>query len=109
MISLRLWELSSLALPLTCILAAQAAFIWAFARFVAFPLLGRNFDAAVMAGGLCGFGLGATPNAMANMDAVASRHGYSTLPFVIVPLVGVMFVDIINVFTITIFLNIIGA
>ena len=108
MISLRLWELASLALPLTCILAAQAAFIWAFARFAAFPLLGKNYDAAVMAGGLCGFGLGATPNAMANMDAVSRRHGYSTLPFVVVPLVGVIFVDIINVFTITVFLNIIG-
>ena len=107
MISLKLWELASLALPLTCILFSQAVFIWAFARFVVFPLLGGNYDAAVMTGGLCGFGLGATPNAMANMNAVSERHGYSTLPFVVVPLVGVIFVDIINVMCITLFLNII--
>ena len=106
MISLKLWELASLALPLTCILLCQTAFIWAFARFAAFPLLGGNFDAAVMTGGLCGFGLGATPNAMANMNAVSARHGYSTLPFVVVPLVGVIFVDILNVMCITIFLNV---
>ena len=108
MISLRLWELASLALPLASILLCQAVFMWAFARFLAFPLLGGNFDAAVMAGGVCGFGLGATPNAMANMNAVCARHGHSTLAFVVVPLVGVIFVDIINVFTITFFLNLIG-
>lgn len=108
MISLRLWELSGLALPLSCILFAQALFIWAFARFAAFPLLGGDFNAAVLVSGLCGFGLGATPNAMANMDAVSSRHGYSSLPFVVVPLVGVIFVDIINVMVITLFLNFIG-
>ena len=107
MVSLKLWELASLALPLTCILLCQSAFIWVFARFLAFPLLGGNFDAAVMAGGVCGFGLGAIPNAMANMNAVCARHGHSTLAFVVVPLVGVIFVDIINVFTITVFLNLI--
>ncbi len=105
MASLRLWELSGLALPLMVILLSQALFIALFAWFVAFPLLGKNYDAAVLVAGLCGFGLGATPNAMANMSAVCYKYHYSTGPFVIVPIVGAMFVDIINTGIITLFLN----
>ena len=60
----------------------------------------------MLTGGVCGFGLGATPNAMANMKAVCSKHGYSSLPFIVVPLVGAIFVDILNVTVITVFLNI---
>lgn len=105
MISLRLWELAGLALPMIVILSAQILLMWAFCRFVAFPLLGRSYDAAVLVSGLCGFGLGATPNAMANMEAVTGRNGYSAMPFLVVPLVGAIFVDILNVFTITMFLN----
>ena len=62
----------------------------------------------LLTGGLCGFGLGATPNAMANMKAVCGKNGYSSLPFVVVPLVGAIFVDILNVTLITLFLNFIG-
>ena len=105
MVSLRLWELSGIALPLLLILAVQVGVIALFARFVAFPLLGRNYDAAVLVGGLCGFGLGATPNAMANMSAICSRFRYAPMPFVIIPIVGAMFVDIINIGVISLFLS----
>lgn len=107
MVSLRLWELSGIALPLLGILCAQALLMALYARFVAFPVLGRNYDAALLVSGLCGFGLGATPNAMANMSAVASRHRYSTMPFMVIPIVGAVFVDIINIGLITLFANLI--
>lgn len=107
MVSLRLWELADLALPLAVILAAQALLILLYARFAAFPLLGKDYDAAVLVSGLCGFGLGATPNAMANMSAVCSRYHYAVKPFVIVPIVGAMFVDLINTTVVTLFFNLI--
>ena len=107
MASLRLWELASLALPLALILLAQVAFMLVYGAFVAFPLLGRNYDAAVLVSGLCGFGLGATPNAMANMSAVCYKYRYAVQPFIIVPIIGAMFVDIINTGVITVFLNLI--
>ena len=105
MASLRLWELASLALPLTLILVAHVAFLALFGAFVAFPLLGKDYDSAVLVSGLCGFGLGATPNAMANMSAVCFKYRYAVKPFIIVPIVGAMFVDIINTGVITLFLN----
>ena len=107
MASLRLWELASLALPLCLILLAQVAFMAFYGAFVAFPLLGRNYDGAVLVSGLCGFGLGATPNAMANMSAVCYKYRYTVNPFIIVPVIGAMFVDIINTGIITLFLNLI--
>jgi len=103
--SLKLWELSDLAVPLVLMLLAQVVLMFVFARYVAFPILGRDYNAAVMIGGICGFGLGATPNAMANMSAVCSKYGYSSLPFIVIPIIGVMFVDIMNIFVVTIFLN----
>lgn len=107
MISLRLWELQSLALPLIVILAFQVLMMALFVYWVAFPLLGRNYDAAVLCAGMCGFGLGATPNAMANMSAVCYKYRYTVKPFLIVPIIGAMFADLINTGMITIFLNII--
>lgn len=107
MASLRLWELASMALPLLLILAAQVAFMTIYSAFVAFPVLGKNYDSAVLVSGLCGFGLGATPNAMANMSAVCFKYRYAVKPFIIVPIIGAMFVDIINTGIITIFLNLI--
>jgi ESS family glutamate:Na+ symporter len=107
MASLRLWELASLALPLTLILLAQVAFMALYAAFAAFPLLGRGYDSAVLVSGLCGFGLGATPNAMANMSAVCYKYRYSAAPFIIVPIIGAMFVDLINTGVVTVFLNLI--
>ena len=76
-----------------------------FAYFVAFPLLGRDYDAAVLCAGLCGFGLGATPNAMANMSAVCYKYRYTVKPFLIVPIIGAMFADLLNTGIITLFLN----
>ena len=105
MISLKLWELQSLALPLIVILAAQVIMMALFVFFVAFPLLGRNYDAAVLCAGICGFGLGATPNAMANMSAVCYKYRYTVKPFLIVPIIGAMFADLINTAIITLFLN----
>ncbi len=105
MISLRLWELQSLALPLIVILMAQVVLMSLFAYFVAFPLLGRDYDAAILCAGLCGFGLGATPNAMANMSAVCYKYRYTVKPFLIVPIIGAMFADVINTAMITLFLN----
>ena len=102
---LRLWELASLALPLCLILVCQVAFMAVYAAFVAFPLLGRDYDGAVLVSGLCGFGLGATPNAMANMSAVCFKYRYAVNPFIVVPIVGAMFVDIINTGVVTLFLN----
>ena len=107
MASLRLWELASLALPLTLILVAQVAFMALYGMLVAFPLLGKNYDSAVLVSGLCGFGLGATPNAMANMSAVCYKYHYAVNPFIIVPIIGAMFVDLINTGVVTLFLNLI--
>ena len=107
MISLKLWELQSLALPLIVILFAQVLMMALFVYFLAFPLLGRNYDAAVLCSGFCGFGLGATPNAMANMSAVCYKYRYTVKPFLIVPIIGAMFADIINTAIISLFLNII--
>ena len=105
MISLRLWELQSLALPLVVILVSQVLLMAFFVYMVAFPLLGRDYDAAVLCAGMCGFGLGATPNAMANMSAVCYKYRYTVKPFLIVPIIGAMFADLINTGMITLFLN----
>lgn len=109
MMSLKLWELESLALPLVVMLVAQVVAMALIAYFVAFNILGRDYDAAVLVAGICGFGLGATPNAMANMSAVCYKYHYSVKPFLIVPIIGAMFVDLINTGFITMFLNWIGA
>ena len=106
MISLRLWELQSLALPLIIILVSQVVMMALFVYIVAFPLLGRDYDAAVLCAGMCGFGLGATPNAMANMSAVCYKYRYTVKPFLIVPIIGAMFADLINTGIISIFLSI---
>ncbi|MBR5661890.1 MAG: sodium/glutamate symporter [Bacteroidales bacterium] len=106
MSTLKLWELANLVLPLCVILFAQVAFLALFAYFVAFRSLGKDYDAAVLVSGLCGFGLGATPNAMANMSAVCFKYRYAVNPFIIVPIIGAMFVDIINTTVVTLFLNI---
>jgi len=105
MISLKLWELQSLALPLFVILISQVLMMALFAYAVAFPLLGRDYNAAILCAGLCGFGLGATPNAMANMSAVCYKYHYTVKPFLIVPIIGAMFADLINTAIISIFLH----
>lgn len=105
LMNLKLWELMGLALPMFVILIAQVAFIYLFARYVCFPLLGRNFDAAVMVSGLVGHGLGATPNAMANMGAVTEKYGPSEKAFLIVPIVGAFLIDLVGIPNIVWFIN----
>ena len=104
LMSLRLWELASLALPMFGILLGQAILMATYAIFVTFPAMGRNYDAAVIAAGHCGFGLGATPTAIANMQAVTDRFGMSQLGFLIVPIVGAFFIDLANALVIKLFL-----
>jgi len=96
LMTLRLWDLASLALPVISLLAAQTALMVLYAVFVTFRVMGRNYDAVVLAAGHCGFGLGATPTAIANMQAVTNRFGHSHVAFLVVPMVGAFFIDIIN-------------
>jgi len=104
LMSLKLWDLAALALPIFLILAAQTLVMALFAIFVTFRVMGRNYDAAVLAAGHCGFGLGATPTAIANMQAVTQRYGPSQIAFLVVPMVGAFFIDIINVIVIKLYL-----
>jgi ESS family glutamate:Na+ symporter len=104
LMSLKLWDLAALALPIFIILAMQAMVMALFAIFVTFRVMGRNYDAAVLAAGHCGFGLGATPTAIANMQAVTQRYGPSQIAFLVVPMVGAFFIDIINVIVIKLYL-----
>lgn len=105
MMSLNLVELAASAGPMLVILVAQVSFMAAFATWVTYRLMGRDYDAAVMAGGHCGFGLGATPNAVANMDSLVRRYGPAARAFVILPPVGAMLIDLSNSLNITWFLN----
>ena len=98
LLSLKLWELTDLAGPLMIILAAQTVVMALYAVFVTFRVMGKNYDAAVLAAGHCGFGMGATPTAVANMQAITNQYGPSHKAFLIVPLVGAFFIDIINAF-----------
>ncbi|WP_415869224.1 sodium/glutamate symporter [Burkholderia ubonensis] len=104
LMSLRLWDLASLALPLLVILAIQSIAMAGYAMLVTFRVMGSNYDAAVLAAGHCGFGLGATPTAIANMQAITERFGPSHLAFLVVPMVGAFFIDIANAIVIKLFL-----
>ncbi|MDR2126559.1 MAG: sodium/glutamate symporter [Prevotellaceae bacterium] len=106
LMSLKLWELADLAIPMLIMLFSQTALMILFAYFVVFRFLEKDYDSAVITAGVCGFGMGATPNAMANMEALTQRYRPSHKAFLIVPLVGVMFADIINTIFITVFVNI---
>lgn len=103
LMSMKLWELADLAIPLIIILLTQTVIMALFAYFVTFNIMGRDYDAAVIACGHCGFGLGATPNAMANMETFCSTNGFSTKAFLAVPIVGSLFIDVINATVITTF------
>lgn len=96
LMSLRLWELAGLAIDVLIVLAIQVAFMAAFAIFITYRAMGKDYDAVVLSAGHCGFGLGATPTAIANMQAVTSRFGPSHKAFLIVPMVGAFFIDLIN-------------
>jgi len=97
LMSVKLWEIADLALPLFIIVFAQVFFIVIFSTFVLFKLLGKNYDAAVMVAGFAGHGLGATPNAMANMSAVVQRFGPSKKAFLVVPIVGAFLIDVFGI------------
>jgi len=103
---LKLWELAALAVPMVVMLVAQALLMFLFARFVVFNVMGRDYEAAVMTSAFCGFGMGATPNAMANMQVLTKRYGPAPQAFFIVPLVGSLFIDFCNGIIITLFLNV---
>ena len=105
MITLKLWELADLALPLFILLIGQTVLMFVFSYFIVFTLMGRDYDAAVLSAGVCGFGMGATPNAMANMQAVTEKYQPSVKAYILVPIVGSMFADFINSLTITLFIN----
>lgn len=105
MITLRLWELASLALPLVILLAAQVLLIIIFTYVIEFNIMGRDYDAAILVSGTCGFGTGATPNAMANMQAVCDQYVPSIKAYLLIPLVGSLFADFLNSLVITFFIN----
>ena len=105
MITLRLWELASLALPLFILLAAQVLLIIIFTYVIEFNIMGRDYDAAILVSGTCGFGTGATPNAMANMQAVCDQYVPSIKAYLLIPLVGSLFADVLNSLVITFFIN----
>lgn len=105
MMSLNLIELANTALPMLVILSVQVVVMALFAWFITFRFMGRDFDAAVMAGGHCGFGLGATPNAVANMKALVESFGPAPRAFLVLPIVGAFLIDFLNAINITFFLN----
>jgi len=108
LMGLKLWQLSALALPLMVMLLAQTILTGLFCYFVTFNAMGRDYDAAVIVSGNCGFGMGATPNAMANMGAMTTKYGISPKAFFIVPLVGSLFIDFCNAGVITTFMNLLS-
>lgn len=105
MITLKLWQLAELALPLVVLLLGQTILMFLFAYFVIYNVLGRDYDAAILSAGSCGFGMGATPNAMANMQVLTAKFAPSVKAYILVPIVGSMFADFINSLTITFFIN----
>ncbi|MGH1399971.1 MAG: sodium/glutamate symporter [Acinetobacter tandoii] len=105
LLSLKLWQLADLAGPLVVILGAQTITMALYAAFVTFRVMGKNYDAAVLSAGHCGFGMGATPTAVANMQAITNMYGASHKAFLIVPLCGAFFVDLINATVIQIILK----
>ena len=107
LMSLKLWELLDLAVPLLVILTVQVSMMAAFAYFITYRVMGRDYDAAVMAGGHCGFGLGATPNAVANMESIVERFGPAPRAFLVLPMVGALFIDFTNGLIITFFINLV--
>ena len=107
LMGLKLWELFDLAIPMIVMLIGQTLLIALFTYFITFRVMGRDYEAAVFASANCGFGMGATPNAVANMDALSNKFGFAPTPYFVVPIVGCLFIDFINSAIITLFINII--
>lgn len=108
LMTLKLWELASLALPLITILIVQMVAVALIAVWPVFPLMGRNYESAVMSGGFIGFMLGTTANAMAVMRTLVERYGPAPRAFLVAPMVGAFFIDFTNAIIVTLFLNILG-
>ncbi len=105
LMSLKLWQLTALAVPLMATLLVQVAIIGLFAYFAIFRVMGKDYEAAVMAAGTCGFGLGATPNAIANMNAMCERYGSAHTAYFVIPLIGAFVVDFLNASVLMVFMN----
>ena len=106
MMGMQLWQLADLAGPMVAILLIQTVLTGLFVYFVTFNMMGRDYDAAVLSAGHCGFGMGATPNAMANMDALTKVFGPSEKAYLIIPVCGGFFTDIVNSLILTFFMNV---
>ena len=106
---MKLWELVDLALPMIVALGAQIVLMYIFARFIVFPVMGKDYDAAVMTAGFIGFAMGATSNAMASMDAVTRKYGPSPVAYFAVPIVGGMFIDFVNVLVVGLMIPMLGS
>ena len=107
MMTLKLWQLAELALPLFVMLMGQTVLMLVFAYFIVFNAMGRNYDAAILTAGACGFGMGATPNAMVNMQVLTDKYVPSVKAYLLVPIVGGMFADFINSLVLTFFINVV--
>lgn len=106
MMSLKLWQLTDLAIPMIILLIAQTILMGLCAVFLTYKVMGKNYEAAMMAVGHCGFGLGAVPTAMANMQSVEEKYGPAPTAFFILPLVGSLFINFFNSAIIVAFINI---
>ena len=105
LMTLRLWELIDLAIPISVLLLIQTVVTALYARYVTFNVMGADYDAAVIVAGHCGFGMGATPNGITNMETICDKYKYSKIAFFTVPIVGALFIDFFNVSIISIFLT----
>ena len=102
---MKLLKIADLALQLLILLAGQVVLMFVFTYFVVFWVMGRDYDAAVISSGVCGFGMGATPNAMANMQVLCEKYAPSVKAYLLIPLVGSLFADFLNSLVITLFIN----
>ncbi len=109
LMSLRLWDVASLALPMLVILLLQALGVALFSSLVTFRVMGANYEAAALVAGQCGFGLGATPTAIANLQAIFARYGVAPQALIVVPVVGAFLIDIANAIVISAFVYVIPA
>ncbi len=97
LVTLKLWHLVDLAIPMLILLLAQCIMMYIYGMYISYRLMGRNYDSAVMVAGLTGFAMGSTSNAMANMNSISDKYFYSKTAFFIVPIVGSLFIDFINI------------
>jgi ESS family glutamate:Na+ symporter len=108
LMSLRLWELASLALPMLVILALNGIGVALYCSYVTYRIMGADYEAAVLVAGQCGFGLGATPTAIANLQAISARYGAAPQAFILVPVVGAFIIDLSNALVISGFVRLVS-